>query len=70
MEVYNISRGGSRTAATSKMELFVIVVNGLQLLTVITKYSISDVVCSSPRSAFGSSILNISMFEMIVEVYG
>ena len=33
-------RGGSRTAATSKMELFVIIVNGL---TIITKRSILDV---------------------------
>ena len=36
-------RGGSRTAATSKMERFVIIVNGFQLLTVITKCSILDV---------------------------
>ena len=36
-------RGGSRTAATSKMELFVIIVNGFQPLTIITKYSILDV---------------------------
>ena len=36
-------RGGSRTAATSKMECFVIIVNGFQLsLTVITKRSILD----------------------------
>ena len=31
-----ISRGGSRTAATSKMERFVIIVNGVQPLTIIT----------------------------------
>ena len=36
-------RGGSRTAATSKMERFVIVVNGFQPLTIITKRSILDV---------------------------
>ena len=30
-------RGGSRTAATSKMELFVIIFNGLQPLTIVTK---------------------------------
>ena len=36
-------RGGSRTAATSKMERFVIIVNGLQPLTIITKRSILDV---------------------------
>ena len=36
-------RDGSRTAATSKVELFVIIVNGLQPLTIITKCSILDV---------------------------
>ena len=36
-------RGGSRTAATSKMELFLIVVNGSKPLTIITKCSILDV---------------------------
>ena len=36
-------RGGSRAAATSKMELFVIIVNGFQPLTIITKSSILDV---------------------------
>ena len=38
-----IFRGGSRTAAISKMELFVIIVNGFQPLTIITKSSILDV---------------------------
>ena len=33
-------RGGSRVAATSKMECFVIIVNDLQPLTIITKHSI------------------------------
>ena len=36
-------RGGSRTAATSKMERFVIIVNGWNALTIITKRSILDV---------------------------
>ena len=36
-------RGGSRTATTSKMEHFVIIVNGWKPLTVITKCSILDV---------------------------
>ena len=36
-------RGGSRTAATSKMECLVIIVNGFQPLTIITKHSILDV---------------------------
>ena len=37
------SRGGSRAAATPKMECFVIIVNGFQPLTIITKHSILDV---------------------------
>ena len=37
------NRGRYRTAATSKMELFVIIVNGFQSLTIITKCSILDV---------------------------
>ena len=36
-------RGGSKTAATSKMERFVIIFNGFQPLTIITKRSILDV---------------------------
>ena len=38
-----IFRGGSRTAGTSKMELFVIIVNGWKSLTIITKCSVLDV---------------------------
>ena len=36
-------RGGSGAAATSKMERFVIILNGFQPLTIITKRSILDV---------------------------
>ena len=36
-------RGRSRTATTSKMERFVIIVNGFSPLTIITKRSILDV---------------------------
>ena len=36
------ARGGSRTAAASKMKLFVIVVKGFQSLTITTKRSILD----------------------------
>ena len=45
-----IVRGGSRAAATSKMECFVIViiVNGFQPLTIITKHSILDVAALDP----------------------
>ena len=38
-----LSRGGSRAAITSKVELFVIIVNGFQLLTMIPKSSTLDV---------------------------
>ena len=40
---FQVIRGGSRAAATSKMERFVIIVNGFQPLTIITKSSILDV---------------------------
>ena len=36
-------RDRSRTTATSKMELFVIIVNGFQPLSIITTFSILDV---------------------------
>ena len=36
-------RDGSRTAATSKIEHFVIIVNGWKPLTIVTKCSILDV---------------------------
>ena len=39
----NTLRGGSRAAATSKMEHFVIRVNSWEPLTIITKRSILDV---------------------------
>ena len=39
----NIYRRGSRAAATSKMECFVIIVNGWKPLNIITKHSILDV---------------------------
>ena len=38
-----MNQGGSRTAASSKMELFVIIVNGFQPLSIITKCSMLDV---------------------------
>ena len=65
-------RGGSRTAATSKMECFVIIVNGFQPFTIITKRSILDVaaVLDPPlmlrllfhnRQAAGMSIFKVSL---------
>ena len=41
--VISTYRGGSSAAATSKMECFVIIVNGWKPLTIITKCSILDV---------------------------
>ena len=42
--VFNIyTRGGSRAAATAKMECFVIIVNDWKPLIIITKHSIVDV---------------------------
>ena len=43
MKQITLFRGGSRAAATSKMECFVIIVNGFQPLTIIIKHSILDV---------------------------
>ena len=65
-------RGGSRAAATSKMECFVIIVNGWKSLTIITKHSIldipavldpplffkPDVAGLDPRTAYNSDIKN------------
>ena len=42
-ELRLLIRGESRTAATSKMERFVIIVNGWKPLTIITKHSNLDV---------------------------
>ena len=39
----NLQRGGSRTAAASKIELFVMITNGFHPLTIITKNSILDI---------------------------
>ena len=50
-------RGGSRAAATSKMERFVIIVNGFQPLTIITKRSILDVAAALDPSL----MLNLSI---------
>ena len=43
LPIWLIFRGGSRAAATSKMECFVMIVNGWKPLTIITKHSILDV---------------------------
>ena len=40
---WKYTRGGSRAASASKMECFVIIINGWKELTIITKHSILDV---------------------------
>ena len=59
------NRGGSRTAATSKMERFVIIVNGFQPLTIITKRSVLDVaaVLDPPLA---SVIIHLTMIVLIL----
>ena len=52
------SRGGSRAAATSKMERFVIIVNCLKPLTVITKRSILDVAAALDPPLTSLTFLN------------
>ena len=48
-------RGGSRTAETSKMDLFVIIINGFQPLTSIKKRSILDVAAALDRFSESSN---------------
>ena len=54
-------KGGSRIAATPKMERFVIIANRFQPLTIITKRSILDVAAIlDPPLAMVSAIKNIA----------
>ena len=54
-------RDGSRAAATSKMEYFVIIINGFQPLTIITNHSTLDV-AASPKSASALSVFFFFFF--------
>ena len=53
-------KGGSRTAATSKIEHFVITVNGWNPLTVTTKLHLGC--CSSPTSTSDVHSLHFCIF--------
>ena len=55
-------RGGSRAAATSKMERFVIIVNGFQPLTIITKRSILDIAIVLDPPLYFTSAMDVHMF--------
>ena len=67
---YNLFRGGSRAAATSKMECFVITVSVFQSLTIITKPSILDVAAALDTSPILAiyKIKNSDFFCRIPEV--
>ena len=58
--VHWMVRDGSRAAAISKMEYFVIIVNGWRRLTIITKYSILDV-----AAALDPSLMIISLTRVM-----
>ena len=68
---YRISMGkhrqitgtGSRTVVTSKMELFVIIVNGFQPLTIITNRSILDVAAGLDPPQFLLYLTDIEMMK-------
>ena len=63
-----LCRGGFRTAATSKMERFVIIVNGWKPLTIITKCSILDVAAAlDPHLAVHNELYlgNIKLWSQI-----
>ena len=66
---YNVLRGGSRTAATSKMEHFVIIVNGWKPLTIITKSSILDVAAAlDPPLVLMTMLFTIIMTIIIMMI--
>ena len=53
-------RGGSRAAARSKMERLVIIINGFQPLTIITKRSILDLAAALDPPLMHECFLNFS----------
>ena len=70
-------RGGSRAAATAKMERFMIIVNGFQPLAIITKRSISDVATAlDPPLQLPSKVTRqdhcrkfLSLDDLVIEPY-
>ena len=60
-------RGGSRTAATSKAELFVIIVNGWKSLTIIIKSSTLDVAAVLDPPLIIGNILKTNIFNNSLE---
>ena len=65
-----VIRGESRAAATSKMECFVIIVNGWRPLTIITKHSILDgVEALDPPLVMNDSNDAVALFHIIISEY-
>ena len=62
-QLLEVLRGGSRTAATSKVELFLIIVNGWKPLTIITKISTLDVAAVLDPSLLTENEDNIRHFS-------
>ena len=56
-------RGGSWAAATSKMERFVIIVNGWKPLTIIPKRSILDAAAALDPPLFPAAMSSLSLLE-------
>ena len=64
-----ITRGGSRAAATSKMKCFVILVNGFQPLTIITKHSILDVAAALDPPLITIEVIIVDYSNFLQEGY-
>ena len=64
LEIEEKVRGGSKTAATSKIELFVIILNGWKPLTIITKCSIFDAAAAldPPLKVISQHVINSLIF--------
>ena len=64
--VLTLLRGGSRTAATSKMECFVMIVNGWRPSTIITKRSMMDVAAVlDPPLLLCNSVSSITFLSLV-----
>ena len=61
----HVTKGGSRTAATSKVERFVITVNDFKPLAFITKSSILDVAAVLDQHLVSLNILHCFQFFML-----
>ena len=63
-----LTRGGSRTAATPKVELFVIIVNGWKPLTIITESSTLDIAAVLDPSLLTLVLWNLLYRKLFINV--